>query len=544
VSEDPSFTRDFGVDESSQVSLSNAYNLNRGIDHEKAVAVIKTYQRIRREMPAESVGEWYHIYPPFERGWHIPKWDYTNGGLKTIVAGELAHGAFEHGFEAYGADILQRVHDIGAAHADRLFYGFTGGIIPRPKTNFQKLDLSGVANLEYRSRVTRDAVAWCDEDALGLDGFPAGTFDADGVPFDLIDPEQHNGRGGVALCHSAESALPVDEPGTAQSKAQDAAGPAGPAGPADNAPAGPSAGAALDAAGAAPDAEAGSTSPTGPNAGSAPYEELTLAPMSRVHALYLLHACDVKEPGVAGEVEFRYADGGSARRLVLAGRDVLRWMQQRLPEPRSFFVNHGEYRNPIIAWQGRNRKYPTVVVTATGINNPHPERDLAGIVLRSSPEGARWNVLAATVADQPAFFPMKDHSAGAPANWGAGALTYALMEGLVGVVDTDRNYESATVSPRWDAAGVSRVTATAKYAEGGGYVSYSLRRSASTLELDVAASGPRRRIRILLPAGTTPGALYVNGEEANYETETVEDSTYACFSHDGVDSIRARLTVS
>ncbi|MFW5835917.1 MAG: hypothetical protein ACOCVK_00750 [bacterium] len=116
VSEDPSFTRDFGVDESRQVSLSNAYSLNRGIDHEKAAAIIRTYQRIRREMPAESAGEWYHIYPPFERGWHIPKWDYTNGGVKTIVAGELAHGAFEHGFEEYGADILKRIHDIGATH--------------------------------------------------------------------------------------------------------------------------------------------------------------------------------------------------------------------------------------------------------------------------------------------------------------------------------------------------------------------------------------------------------------------------------------------
>jgi hypothetical protein len=32
-----------------------------------------------------------------------------NGGVNTIVAGELAKAAFQHGYESYGADILQRI---------------------------------------------------------------------------------------------------------------------------------------------------------------------------------------------------------------------------------------------------------------------------------------------------------------------------------------------------------------------------------------------------------------------------------------------------
>ena len=60
VPEDPSIKRDFGgTDESKQVSLSNTYCLNRRVSHDKAVEIIKTYQRIRTEMPQSSPGEWY-----------------------------------------------------------------------------------------------------------------------------------------------------------------------------------------------------------------------------------------------------------------------------------------------------------------------------------------------------------------------------------------------------------------------------------------------------------------------------------------------------
>ncbi|MFW5728263.1 MAG: hypothetical protein ACOCYG_01260 [Spirochaetota bacterium] len=495
VSEDPSFVRDFGVDESKQVSLSNAYNLNRGIDHDKAVAIIKTYQRIREEMPAESVGEWYHIFPPFERGWHIPKWDYTNGGLKTIVAGELAHGAFEHGFEPYGVDILKRIHDIGAAHGDRLFYGFTGGIVPRPDTQFAPVDLTPVANLDVRPHPRRGAVGWAEEPGIGLDGFAAGDLDIEGVPFRVLDAE--GAAGGLAL-----STVSSHE-GTREERHDSSHGE--------------------------------------PVVGGTPRSRAELSIADHVRSIYLLHACDTKGPAVAGEVEFCYADGTSRRRPILADRDVLRWLQQRLPEPRTFFVNHGEYRNPIIAWQGRAAKYPTAVVTATGINNPETEKVVDRIVLHASPEGVRWNILGLTTADQPAFFPMKDHTAGAPANWGAGALTYALMEGLVGVVDRDRNYEAVTVSPRWFAAGIDKVRATAKYAEGRGYVSYSYRRTANVLELAIAGSGVDRHVRVLLPDGATPIELLVNGEHAAIETEAVEASTYLCLSLHGVGTAEVRI---
>ena len=106
--------RDVGVNEREQVSLSNTYSLNRGITQEQAAAILRTYQRIRGSLPPGSPGEWYAIYPPFAKGFgdHSEPWQYVNGGVSPIFAGELARGAFVHGFESYGADVLSRVLDL------------------------------------------------------------------------------------------------------------------------------------------------------------------------------------------------------------------------------------------------------------------------------------------------------------------------------------------------------------------------------------------------------------------------------------------------
>jgi len=101
IDEDPTVKRDLGVDEKTQVAQGNAYALNRGVSGEHAVAIIKTYMDLRQNLPAGSPGEWYAIYPPFGKGFglHDQEWQYMNGGVGGHVAGELARGAFENGYE-------------------------------------------------------------------------------------------------------------------------------------------------------------------------------------------------------------------------------------------------------------------------------------------------------------------------------------------------------------------------------------------------------------------------------------------------------------
>ncbi len=68
VEDDPATVRDFGVDEREQVVMSNAYALNRNIEHEQAVAILRTYEHLRGQLPRRAPAEWYAIYPPYARG--------------------------------------------------------------------------------------------------------------------------------------------------------------------------------------------------------------------------------------------------------------------------------------------------------------------------------------------------------------------------------------------------------------------------------------------------------------------------------------------
>jgi len=163
IPENPELKRDFGVDQSQQISLSNAYSINRDISHEQAVSIIRSYQNIRQKMPASSPGEWYTIYPPFPRGFDVPQWEYMNGGVTSIVAGELAHGAFEHGFEPYGVDILDRVLQLAHRRNDFLSCVYRGKMPETPQRQCVPLDLRPYANVDFVGENSKTAIGWTGE---------------------------------------------------------------------------------------------------------------------------------------------------------------------------------------------------------------------------------------------------------------------------------------------------------------------------------------------------------------------------------------------
>ena len=76
-----------------------------------------------------------------------------NGGVTSIVAGELAHGAFEHGFEAYGADILTRLLDLSEKTGGFLHCTYRGAMEPAPKRTFQPVSLKDIANTSAMTHV-------------------------------------------------------------------------------------------------------------------------------------------------------------------------------------------------------------------------------------------------------------------------------------------------------------------------------------------------------------------------------------------------------
>ncbi len=107
-----------GVDGCKVLSLSNPYDVNRGLpDQEKSAAIVRTYMDLREKLKDTHFAEWLSAYPCWPKGFSGIEADtYVNGGIIIIVAGELAKAAFHHGFEEYGADILNRVNALLQKH--------------------------------------------------------------------------------------------------------------------------------------------------------------------------------------------------------------------------------------------------------------------------------------------------------------------------------------------------------------------------------------------------------------------------------------------
>lgn len=220
IDEDSVVKRNLGVDMDSQIAHSNAYSINRGLTYEQNVAIINTYMDLRNNLPVGSPGEWYAIYPPFERGFgsHNGKWQYMNGGLAGHAAGELARGAFENGYESYAVDILDRLFDLGKKYGNRIMFAYTGSVPPPPPPPvFKTIDLSRIANMDIATNGAKKSFPWLMESKAGNDvaKMPVGKQTFANIPFLIANPETNARRVGVAVSNRegfpARVSIPVND---------------------------------------------------------------------------------------------------------------------------------------------------------------------------------------------------------------------------------------------------------------------------------------------------------------------------------------------
>jgi hypothetical protein len=93
--------------ENERLSLSNTYDINRGLTNtEQSRAIIEEYMARRKR--TDCFAEWFSIDPPYEKFFIYESGRYVNGAISPFTAGELAKAAFNNGYEEYGWDIIQR----------------------------------------------------------------------------------------------------------------------------------------------------------------------------------------------------------------------------------------------------------------------------------------------------------------------------------------------------------------------------------------------------------------------------------------------------
>lgn len=119
-----------GVNESEQLSFSNAMNINRGVtSHEQAVSILEEYRK--RGAEKETFAEWFSMEPPFPDGIFgdekLVAGAYSNGGIMPLVGGELARAYFNHGFECYGVETLQKYFKLISQKGETYLWYFPDG---------------------------------------------------------------------------------------------------------------------------------------------------------------------------------------------------------------------------------------------------------------------------------------------------------------------------------------------------------------------------------------------------------------------------------
>ena len=208
VEEDKSVVRDFGVDLDSQMAMSNLYALNRGIRQEQKDAIVAAYRALRDALPPGSPGEWYSVYPPFEKPFSrdCAKWEYMNAGVHAHAAGELVRGAFECGHEDYAVDVLERLRGIALRTKGRILkFAYTGAHeAPPPAPEYTCVDLSRIANMDILVGADGShGVDWMlSSMPFDMANLPPGERMAGGSPWRVLDRATTGGRVVAAIGRS------------------------------------------------------------------------------------------------------------------------------------------------------------------------------------------------------------------------------------------------------------------------------------------------------------------------------------------------------
>ncbi len=121
-----------GIDdkESVRLSLSNGYDINRGVTNvEQSRSIIEEY--MARKNTTNAFAEWFSIDPPYPQFNKYKVGEYVNGAVSPFTAGEIAKAAFRNGYEQYGWDILARFMEIMERDGNIYFLYYPDTMLPQ-----------------------------------------------------------------------------------------------------------------------------------------------------------------------------------------------------------------------------------------------------------------------------------------------------------------------------------------------------------------------------------------------------------------------------
>jgi len=243
---------------------------------------------------------------------------------------------------------------------------------------------------------------------------------------------------------------------------------------------------------------------------------------ARAASVYLLHTVQRNAAGdgrqdVAAGLTFRYTDGSERGAYLKRGQHVAGWWYPELSGAAAG-----------VAWRGPNQKTGDVGLSWCALDNPEPDKPIAAIVLSAAVTGDVYALAGLTLADRKPDQRPSVISYGGPDNWAGATMLAALIQGLGGVLDTDRAYTRAELSPRWSATPVRRARVLARYGASRGYVGYDFEHDSESRSIAIVltGSGQHVRVRVLLPADTTLESVTLDGARVHAALTRIESARY------------------
>jgi len=195
-----------------------------------------------------------------------------------------------------------------------------------------------------------------------------------------------------------------------------------------------------------------------------------------------------------------------------------------------------------VAWRGRNAR-TWIGTYVWGWNHPHPDKTIDRLTFTNSGLASNWFVLGLTLGSKPKWLGTDPERLNFIANWHSAACLSAIFEGLCGIQPAAPAMRRVALTPRWAATDETAVECCAAYPGSGGYCAYRFRRETDALELLVASADDHLHLEILMPAGRKPVQASINGCAAEFCTQVVEQSRYACLTLAGRGAATVRVVL-
>ena len=113
--------------------------------------------------------------------------------------------------------------------------------------------------------------------------------------------------------------------------------------------------------------------------------------------------------------------------------------------------------------------------------------------------------------------------------WGSSSMLYGLIEGLAGIQDQAKHFQSVKLAPRWAAAEVTDVEVSVAYQSSGKQLQYQYEESPERVSLKVESESAQLNGEVLMPADRTTKSVLQDGNRIEFTEAQIGESRFTCF---------------